>query len=433
MALPTSTALPETETEASRGFTGKKYLVPFILVTSLFFLWGLANILNSALISHFQPLFNISRSMALLVETAFYFGYFLIAVPAGLFMEKQGYKRGIILGLLLYAAGAFLFIPAAETLTFGFFLCALFVIAGGLAFLETAANPYVTILGNPKTATQRLNLSQSFNGVALIVGPVLASQLIFAGNEGELVTLASKQKAAAAVIVPYIGIGAVVLLVAFLFSLTKMPEPAKGAKLRFNSSIFKHKHLTRGVIAQFFYVGAQASIWGLTIDYVIHLLPGVSKEAASGTYLAVGTFLFVAGRFIGTFLMSYIKENKLLWVFAFCAFIFCLFGIYSGGQLAVYSILGLNFFMSIMFPTIFALGVKDLGEHTKLGSSLIIMAIVGGAALPPIVGAISDRYGIQISFWIPALCFLVVMYYGLSGYKIRESTVHTSGQAVNDH
>ncbi|HYH57259.1 MAG TPA: glucose/galactose MFS transporter, partial [Anseongella sp.] len=223
-----------------------------------------------------------------------------------------------------------------------------------------------------------------------------------------------------AVIVPYIGIAVVVLLVAFLFSLTKMPEPPTGARLRFDRSIFRHKHLTRGVVAQFFYVGAQASIWGLTIDYVIHLLPGVSKEVASGSFLAIGTFLFVAGRFIGTFLMSYVRENRLLWVFALCAFLLTIFSIYAGGYLAVYSVLGLNFFMSIMFPTIFALGVKDLGEHTKLGSSLIIMAIFGGAALPPLVGAISDSLGIQISFWIPALCFLVVLYYGLSGYKIKE-------------
>lgn len=417
MAIPTST--PPVAASGETAGQGKRYLVPFILVTSLFFLWGLANILNSALISHFQPLFEIPRSLALLVETAFYLGYFLVAVPAGFFMEKRGYKKGIILGLLLYAAGALLFVPAAETLTFGFFLVALFVIASGLAFLETAANPYVTILGPPKTAVQRLNLSQSFNGVALIVGPVLASQLIFAGNEGDLVSLASKQKAAAAVIVPYIGIAVVVLLVAALFYFTKMPEPPRGAKLKFDPSIFRHKHLTRGVIAQFFYVGAQASIWGITIDYVIHLLPGVSKEVASGSFLAIGTFLFVAGRFIGTFLMSYVKENRLLWVFGLCAFLFCLVGIYGSGHVAVYAILGLNFFMSIMFPTIFALGVRDLGEHTKLGSSLIIMAIVGGAALPPVVGAISDSVNIQIAFWIPALCFLMVIYYGLSGYKIK--------------
>lgn len=420
MAKPTTLVDPS---ENAMSGAGKKYLIPFVLVTSLFFLWGLANILNSALIAHFQPLFDISRSMALLVETAFYFGYFLIAIPAGLFMEKRGYKKGIILGLLLYAAGAALFIPAAETLTFAFFLLALFVIAGGLAFLETAANPYVTILGNPKTAVQRLNLAQSFNGVALIVGPVLASQLIFAGNEGELVTLASKQKAADAVIVPYLGIAAVVLLVAVLFFFTRMPEPDSGGKLRFDRSIFRHKHLVRGIITQFFYVGAQASIWGITIDYVIHLLPGISREAASGTYLAAGTFLFVAGRFIGTFLMSYVRENRLLWLFGLFAFFFCLVGIYGDGKVAVYAVLGLNFFMSIMFPTIFALGVKDLGAHTKLGSSFIIMAIVGGAALPPIVGAVSDNAGIQTCFWLPAICFLIVMYYGLSGYKIDKETV----------
>ncbi|MFS8616252.1 MAG: L-fucose:H+ symporter permease [Solitalea sp.] len=419
--MDSSTSSADSSHTSLGNGSGKQFLIPFVLVTSLFFLWGLANILNAALISHFQPLFNISRSMALLVETAFYFGYFLIAVPAGLFMEKKGYKKGIIFGLLLYAAGALLFIPAAETLTFGFFLGALFIIAGGLAFLETAANPYVTILGKAETAVQRLNLAQSFNGVALIVGPVMASQLIFAGNEGELLTQASRQKAADAVIVPYIGIAVVVLVVAFLFFLTKMPEPAKSGKLRFDRSIFRHSHLTKGIIAQFFYVGAQASIWGITIDYVIELLPHVSKEVASGTFLAIGTFLFVAGRFIGTFLMSYVKENRLLCLFGLSAFVFCLVGIYAGGHIAVYAVLGLNFFMSIMFPTIFALGVKELGPHTKLGSSFLIMAIVGGAAVPPIVGAVSDTAGIQTCFWLPALCFLVVAYYGFSGYKVREN------------
>ncbi|MBK7870299.1 MAG: MFS transporter [Saprospiraceae bacterium] len=202
----------------------KKYLLPFILVTSLFFLWGIANILNSALIAHFQPVFNISRAQALLVETAFYLGYFTIAIPAGLYMEKYSYKRGILLGLLLYAVGALLFIPAAKILTFAFFLMALYVIASGLAFLETAANPYITILGSAEKSVQRLNFSQSFNGVALIVGPWLAGTLIFAGNEGDLSSAAAKQQAADAVIVPYVGIAIAVLLVAFLIYLTKMPE-----------------------------------------------------------------------------------------------------------------------------------------------------------------------------------------------------------------
>ncbi|HMQ90119.1 MAG TPA: L-fucose:H+ symporter permease, partial [Flavilitoribacter sp.] len=363
----------------------KNYLVPFILVTSLFFLWGLANIFNSALIAHFQPVFEIKRAQALLVETAFYFGYFTIAFPAGLFMERYNYKKGILLGLVLYAAGALLFIPAAKLLTFGFFLIALYVIASGLAFLETAANPYITILGKPETSSQRLNFSQSFNGLALIVGPYVAGALIFAGNEGDLSTMEAKQQAANAVVLPYVGIATVVLLVAAFFAMTKMPEPEKGEKLRFDRTIFRHKHLVYAVIAQLFYVGAQAGIWGITIDYIVDLL-GVSKETASAGYMIFGTLLFVIGRFLGTFIMSYIKDTKILAVYGVLAAVMCLVAATGAGKMAVYAVLGVNFFMSIMFPTIFALGVKDLGHQTKLGSSFIIMAIIGGGILPPGMG-----------------------------------------------
>jgi MFS transporter, FHS family, L-fucose permease len=400
------------------GSNQKSYLIPLLLVTSLFFLWGLANILNSALIAHFQPVFEIKRAQALLVETAFYFGYFTIALPAGIFMEKYNYKKGILLGLILYAVGALLFIPAAKTLTFGFFLIALYIIASGLAFLETAANPYVTILGKASTSVQRLNFSQSFNGVALVVGPWLAGQFIFAGNEGTLSGVGEKQQAAEAVIIPYTIIASAVLFVALLFYLIKMPEPVKTSTLKFDKSVFKHKHLTQAVLAQFFYVGAQAGIWGITLNYITELLPGVSNEVASKNYMIIGTFLFVAGRFIGTWLMTLIKDSKLLTVFGVCASMLCISGIFGGGLTAVYSILAINFFMSIMFPTIFALGVKDLGEQTKLGSSFIIMAIVGGAIMPPIMGLIADHFSIQLSFFLPFVCFLFVIYYGWKGHKI---------------
>ncbi len=394
-----------------------QYLWPFILVTSLFFLWGIANIFNSALIAQFQPVFEIGRAQALLVETAFYFGYFTIAIPAGLFMERYTYKKGIILGLVLYALGALLFIPAAKILTFGFFLFALYVIATGLAFLETAANPYVTILGSKETSVQRLNFSQSFNGIALVIGPIITGMLIFSGNEGDMATIKQKQQAADAVIIPYAGLAVVVLAVALLFYLTKMPEPEKGEKLKFDKSIFKHKHLVWAVIAQLFYVGAQASIWGISINYVIELIPNTSMEVASSNYLAAGTLLFVIGRFLGTYLMTFFKDHKMLAVYGIIASILCMAGIFAEGKVAVYSILAINFFMSIMFPTIFALGVKDLNEHTKLGSSLIVMAIVGGAIFPPFMGLMADTIGIQESFAIPAVCFLVVFYYGFRGYS----------------
>jgi FHS family L-fucose permease-like MFS transporter len=412
--------MPIPTTEAVRAETidsNKSYLIPFILVTSLFFLWGMANIMNSALISHFQPVFEISRAQAMFVETAFYFGYFTIAIPAGLFIEKYNYKKGILLGLILYAVGALLFIPAAKLLTFGFFLFALYVIASGLAFLETAANPYVTILGKPQTSVLRLNFSQAFNGLALVVGPYIAGSLIFSGNEGAMTTEAAKQQAADAVVLPYVGIAAVVLLVAFFFYLTRMPEPAKGGALKFDKAIFKQRHLMFAVIAQLFYVGAQAGIWGITIDFVTDLLPGTSKEEASQKFLVIGTSLFVGGRALGTLLLTVVKDHKLLTTYAAAATILCVMGIFADGITAVYAVLGINFFMSIMFPTIFALGVKGLGEFTKLGSSFIIMAIVGGAILPPVMGYLAISIGIQQCFILPAICFLVVLIYGWKGYN----------------
>ncbi len=410
-------ATPDGTVRSNELNSGKSYVLPFILVTSLFFFWGLANILNSALIAQFQPVFEINRLAASLIETAFYFGYFTIAIPAGLFMERYGYKKGILLGLLLFAGGAFLFIPAAKTLTFGFFLIALYIIASGLAFLETAANPYVSILGKPETSVLRLNFSQTFNGLALVVGPWIAGQFIFSGNEGNLTSLAEKQQAAEAVILPYSLIGGTVLFVAFLFYLIHMPEPS-GTKLVFDRSVFKHRHLVYAVIAQFFYVGAQAGVWGFSISYIINAIPGISKEVAAKNYFAVGTLLFVVGRALGTIFMTFIRGTRLLMIYGILASLLCIMGAFAGGTLAVYSILAVNFFMSIMFPTIFALGVKDLGDQTKLGSSLIIMAIAGGALVPPLMGLIPD---IRYSFLIPAFCFLFVVHYGVSGYKTNTS------------
>jgi FHS family L-fucose permease-like MFS transporter len=239
--------------------------------------------------------FEIKRAQALLIETAFYFGYFTIALPAGFFMEKYSYKKGILLGLVLYSIGALLFIPAAKLLTFSYFLIALYIIASGLAFLETAANPYVTILGKAESSVQRLNFSQSFNGMALVVGPWIAGQFIFSGNEGAMGLLSEKQQAAEAVIFPYSVIAGVVLFVAILFFFTKMPEPEKGEKIKFDKAIFKNRHLTLAVLAQLFYVGAQAGIWGISINYIIDLIPGTTKEIASKNYMIIGTTLFVAG------------------------------------------------------------------------------------------------------------------------------------------
>lgn len=407
-----------TEKVTTQTTMNGSYVLPLTLVTSLFFLWGLANILNSALIAHFQPVFKIGRAEALLVETAFYTGYFTVAIPAGLFMEKFSYKKGILLGLLLYALGAFLFIPAAKLLMFGFFLVALYVIASGLAFLETGANPYVILLGKAETATRRLNFSQSFNGMALIFGPLIAGKFIFAGNEGAMETLAEKQQAADAVIMPYVVIGSIVLVVALLFLLIRMPEPDKGQGIKFTKAIFGKKHLMLGVLTQLLYVGAQVGIWGLTINYVIENIPGTSKETASAVFMLIGTSFFVSGRFIGTLILNKVKDNRLLFIYGACAAALCVISGVTTGLVSVGALLLVNFFMSIMFPTIFALGIRELGDETKLGSSLIIMSIVGGAILPPLMG-LMGKSDIHFAMVLPVIAFLAVMYYGWKGYEVK--------------
>lgn len=405
-------AIP-VQSNSSSDPNRKFYLIPFILITSLFFLWGLANILNSALIAHFQPVFNIGRTEAMLVETAFYFGYFTFALPAALFMERFRYKGGIILGLVLYAAGALLFIPAANQVSFPFFLAALYIIAAGLAFLETGANPYALLLGPEKSGNFRINLAQTFNGLALIVGPVIAAQMIL--TESDSVTASAQS-----VVLPYTIIGISVLVIALLFVLLKMPEPGNAQRIVFSKKIFSFSHLMKGVLAQFLYVGAQAGIWGITINYVVAVLPGTTSQQASGIYLFAGTILFVLGRITGTFLLSKLNAKTILTIFGVAAAAQCLGAAFIPGLGGVVCLVGVNFFMSIMFPTIFALAVADLGEHTKIGSALVVMAIVGGAILPPLMAQIAEIYSIEKSILLPVLSFLVVAWYGYAGSNRRQ-------------
>lgn len=389
------------------------FLIPFLLITSLFFMWGLAGILNAALIAHFQPVFDISRAEALLVETAFYLGYFIFAIPAGIFIQKYSYKKGILLGLLLYFVGALMFIPAAKSLYFASFLFALFVIATGLAFLETASNPYVTILGKPEKATQRLNLAQSFNGLALVVGPWLASVLIFSEGKEVFVSEAEKQAAANAVIWPYLGIAISVFVIALLVYLVRMPEPPKSDAPVFSRKLLANKDLLRAFFGILLYVGAQASIWGISIDFVMEAAPEISREVATKYYLFAGTSLFVIGRFVGTYLLGIVSGPRLLTLYALAALLLCAIITMIPGPWSIYAMIATNFFMSIMFPTIFSLGVNNLGEYRKAGSSILIMGIVGGALIPPIMGVFADQINIQTSFLIPAVCFAYLIYFGV--------------------
>ncbi|MEO8821673.1 MAG: L-fucose:H+ symporter permease, partial [Ginsengibacter sp.] len=354
------------------------YLFPLILVTSLFFLWGFAYGLLDVLNKHFQVTLHIDKARSSFLQMAYFGAYFLMALPAGIFMKKFGYKKGIILGLLLYATGAFLFYPSAQMSSFNFFLFSTFVLASGLAFLETAANPYVTVLGDPKNSAFRLNLSQSFNGVGSFLGPKIGAVFFF----GIVVNENAKLDTVKMV---YLVTGIVVLIVAFLFWRTRLPEIEEDKMVSNVSQIikplFQHKNFTNAIIAQFFYVAAQVSIAAWFINYCTDNNHAIS-DAQAADLLSYSLILFTVGRFVGTALMKKIAPNLLLFVFAIVNIFLCVLVVLNNSWLSVYSLMAVFFFESIMFPTIFALGVKDLGHHTKKASSFIIMSVVGGAIMP---------------------------------------------------
>ena len=400
---------------------GQKYLFPFILVTSLFFMWGLAYGLLDVLNKHFQEALNIDKARSTLLQGAYFGAYFLMALPAGYFMKKYSYKSGIIFGLLLYAAGAALFYPSAHFANFNFFLLALFVLACGLTFLETAANPYVTVLGDKSRSEFRLNLSQCFNGLGSFLGPLIASQLFFGGEEGAANAAGGKDLSSVQLV--YIVMAAVVLFIAFLFYRTRLPEittqeDAVSTNGGSGKGLFAHRHFVWGVVAQFFYVAAQVGVGALFINYVVEYWEGATSAKGS-TMLGISLGLFTIGRFVGTALMRSVAPNTLLAAYSAINILLC--GVVMSGQgaVSVYGLMAIFFFMSIMFPTIFALAVKGLGDHTKEGSSYLIMAIVGGALVPFVMGLIAEHQSTAASFIVPLVCFVVVLFYGLKGYKLK--------------
>jgi len=404
------------------------YLIAFILVTSLFFLWGFAHNLDPILIPHLKKSFTLSTTQATLVDSAVYLAYFLMALPAGYIMKRMGYKGGIIVGLLLFAVGCFLFVPSANYQSYNFFLIALFIIACGLTTLETAANPYSSLLGNPDTATFRLNLSQSFNGLAAALAPFIGSKIIFTKEIAQQDLNAMSETArkfalaseASTVKTPYIVLGSVLIVIAIIFAFTKLPKIQQENMGASSKSIFhalKHRHLRWSVIAQFFYVGAQTCVFSLFILYV-GKSAGLSQEKAA-IYQSFAGIAFLVGRFFGTFLMRFIKPQNLLAIYAIANILLSLVAMLATGMTTVYALIGIYFFLSIMFPTIFALGIKDLKGDTEYGSSLIIMSIVGGAVLPLLFGLISDQTNnIQLGYIVPAICFVIIFFFGWKGYKV---------------
>lgn len=393
------------------------YTFPLILVTSLFFLWGMAYGLLDVLNKHFQEALKITAARSTLLQAAYFGAYFLVALPAGMFMNKFGYKKGIIMGLLLYAMGAFMFFPAAQQSSFNYFLFALFVLASGLTCLETAANPYVTVLGKPDTSEFRLNLAQCFNGVGSFIGPIIGANLFF-GNTDSSGNLDSVK-------VVYVIIGSVVLVVAGLFFKTPLPEIKENRLVSEQSlskkPLFSHPNFTNAIIAQFFYVAAQVGIAALFINYCTQAATGIDNAQAA-YLLSIALILFTAGRFAGTALMKVINPNKLLTIYAIINTGLCLIVVLVNSTLSVYALMAIFFFESIMFPTIFALGIKDLGNHTKKGSSFIIMSIVGGALVPYIMGILTDQRSVSFAFIVPLFCFVVVAWYGWRGYRITSGS-----------
>lgn len=392
----------------------------FILVISLFFLWALTGNLIPVLIPHLRKACQLNDFQSAFIDSAYWVSYFFFALPAAWVMRKWSYKTGIITGLLIAATGAILFFPAAELRSFGLFLFALFLVAAGMTFLETAANPYITIMGSKETAVQRLNFAQAFNGLGAFVAAFFLSKVILSGKEFSTEQLNAMNpealnsyllSEARSVQVPYLAIAGVLLLVALIFRLVHFPpvQEEHGGKLSINLRVFRHVHFRWGVIAQFAYVGAQVCISSFFIRYA-----GFSAgmpELEATTFLGMLLLCFMIGRYVGTFLMQKIAPRILLIIYSAACVLLLAYCVLQGGRIGVYFLLMVEFFMSIMFPTIFSLAIRDLGNETKSASAFLVMSIVGGALVPLGLGAIAYYYNVQLAYVVPMICFAVVLYY----------------------
>ncbi len=403
----------------------RKYLLPFCLVTVLFLLWGIANNMTDTLLSAFKRIMSMSDTQTSLIQFAFYGSYFCFALPAALYIRKYSYKSGVILGLCLYAAGAILFFPASKVASYGFYLAAIYILAGGCSVLETTANPYILSMGAPETATRRLNIAQSFNPLGSITGILLSQYFIL----GELSSASAAERAAmspeqlqqmqahelGAVTGTYMTLGFVLLAIMVVMLLVRMPEgrddgQAGSLKETFRR-LFANKPYRWGVVAQFFYVGAQIGVWSFTIRLVMQEL-GILEARAATIYL-VSIICFSAARFLFTWLMKWFRPSRLLAVAAAADIVLCLlvFVCRGTGWPCVIALIAASFFMSLMFPTIYGIALGSVGEDAKIGASGLIMAILGGALLTPLQGRVSDLFGVNASYFVPLVCFAVVLAY----------------------
>ncbi|HSV87357.1 MAG TPA: L-fucose:H+ symporter permease [Bacteroidales bacterium] len=414
---------------------GKNFLIPFILITSLFFAWGLANNMTDTLLAAFKRIMSMTDFQTSWVQMAFYGAYFCLAIPAAMVIKKYSYKVGILIGLAMFIIGGLLFYPASKTMMYGHFLIALYILAGGLSFLETACNPYIVEMGKKETGTRRLNLAQSFNPIGSITGVMLSkffilSQLyqasaqeraIMSSEQLELIQRAELN----AIMGPYVGVALILIVIWILIFFHKMPtvnyeataENDNGFFADFKYLIKQRKYLS-GIVAQFFYVGAQIGVWSFTIRYVMHEIN--VNEAEAATYYLASLVAFTVARFIFTGLMKFFKPQTLLMFSALLAIGASLVVIHIGGMAGILALVSISAFMSLMFPTIYGVTVEGLGRYTKVASSGLIMAIVGGAVLTALQGKVSDlTQSIRLSYYVPLFCFLAIAIYGFMTRKVR--------------
>lgn len=430
----------------SAPLTQRRFLAPLALITSLFFLWALGVNLNDILIPRMKQAFGLNDFQSSFIQVAFFGGYFLAAFPAGWLMERIGYKKGILTGLLLCATGALLFVPASMIGLYRFFLVALFVMACGQSFLEVASNPYVTILGPPGSSERRLNFAQSFNAVGAVAAPLIGTAFILTGVTRTPVQLgalsaievhAYRAEVASSVKLPYLVIAGIFIFMAILIALVHLPDVTeKAAPVDHEKiiqpprgSVFAQTHLVKGVAAQFFYVGAQVGVASFVIRFAQHTVPWMTARLAA-YYLLGHQIGFMVGRFAGSAMMRRIAAPRLLAAFTGGSLICVTVALLATGIVPVWAVVLIGFFHSIMFPTIFALSIKNLGALTKRGSSLLVMAIIGGAVFPAIMGRISDASNIQVAFLVPLVCYAYIFYFAVSGY--RPKGVSTDEPAIID-
>ncbi|MFA6438119.1 MAG: sugar MFS transporter [Bacteriovoracaceae bacterium] len=395
---------------------GGDYRVPLAVVTMLFFMWGFLTCLNDILIPHLKGVFDLNYTQIMLIQFTFFGAYFIMSIPSGSIIAKVGYQKGIVVGLLTSAVGALLFYPAASAISYPLFLTALFVLASGITLLQVAANPYVAVLGKSETASSRLNLTQAFNSLGTTVAPAFGGMLILSSVAGM-----TPLEEAAMVQMPYVGLAVALAVLAVVIWKSKLPviasvedHHAKAGKL---SDALKHRHLVLGAVAIFVYVGAEVSIGSFLVNFMGQPDVAGLQEAAAAAFVSYYWGGAMVGRFIGSALLQRVNPGKLLGTFALIASGLVFTTVFTTGSAAMWTILSVGLFNSIMFPTIFTLGIDSLGKLTSQGSSVLIMAIVGGAIIPLGQGALADTVGIQTAFIIPAVCYLYIVFYGFIGSR----------------